>query len=264
MCSEYVLKIRPEAVEEALGTPIISHSNQTSWDMELRMGGRAPVIVAEGDKLYFETLRFPTSPFPNARLSGFRNQSDGNDFESRDEADKEITRIYDKKLWKEGFATKPLLTPMTRFREFAYWGERKGDAIDFEIPGEDVFFAASIGIGAHETKWEKARREKLGQPKPPQEQGFAIITHTATEEMLQVHQRLIVIFKAEDALGYLAINDPLERFQYIVDYRYAGHLKNEKQRTMAKGWDARVGKQIAKREREMNFRQALETEGVLA
>jgi putative SOS response-associated peptidase YedK len=247
MCSEYQVKTSTSDIQKALGTPVKLASGAIEWDKTIKFSTKAPVI--QNAKLGLELVErvFPVSPFPNSRLSGFENQSDGKDESTED--DKQIQRIYEKPRWKTPFAAHPLLVPMTGFTEYAYWGDRAGSALAFDIPKDEVFFAAAIGI-------------KPFVPKTGKEDGFSILTHTATEQMLEYHQRLIVLLRGKHAANYLEEMTPQERFEFLIENRYTGKLNISKTRNMAKGWEKRIPVQLAKLHRETQYRKTLKKEQV--
>lgn len=251
MCSEFQVRATPKEIEEAMAVALHNFSDETQkgtrWDKTVRMSGTAPVLIKHKEGLGISEKIFPVRPFPNARLSGFENQSDGGEAGELDEA--QVRRIYDVPLWKQGFATHPCLVPMTSFTEFAYWGPEMGSALKFEIPKEDIVFAAGLLV-------------KPYTPHGKPFDGFSIVTHTATEEMLQYHHRMVAVFKGQQALGYLDKMSPSERVEYILEHRYVGDLKVEKIRAMAKGWEKRIDKQKAKLHQELRFQAKLKEEHV--
>lgn len=249
MCSEYTLKTNPKQVEAALGIPIRNISGDTTWNQTVRIFTEGPIIKPVDDGAEFRTYIFPKSPFPNSRLSGFENQSDSGSDDVGDEDDKQIKRIYDKPRWGKPFASYPLLVPMTSFTEYAYWGDQKGAALSFAIPDEPVFFAAGMEI-------------KPFVPKTEKQNGFTILTHTATDQMLKYHQRLIVLLKPEFASEYLGEMSPKDRFKFLIENRYRGKLEVQKLRSMAKGWEKRISVQEAKLKRELTYRKTLDGEHI--
>jgi putative SOS response-associated peptidase YedK len=248
MCSEYTVKTKPREIEDVLGASVIDHAEAFEWGKTVKFFTQAPVIQKSGNHYELKLRTFPTSPFPNARLSGLEGQSDsGSDNDDVDEI--QIKRIYDMKLWKKGFTDDPVLIPMTEFTEFAYWGPNIGTAQGFKIPDEKVMFAAGIGL-------------KPYTPKGEQGDGHAMLTHTATEEMLETHHRLIVLLPAKVALEYLDEMNAIERFDYLIKNRYKGPLNENKVRNMGKGWEKRIENQERKLQNELRYREVLKKVGV--
>lgn len=248
MCSEFQVNTSSKQVQEVLGTPIKVATKDSSWDRTIKFSTPAPILQSSNEGLELTERVFPVSPFPNSRLSGFANQTDGKDEPSETE-DKQIKRIYDMPRWKKTFSEKPILVPMTGFTEYAYCGESEGAALSFSIPGTPVFFAAAIAI-------------RPFIPKTGQDNGFSILTHTATRQMLGYHHRLIVLLPPDRALEYLGEMSPSERFDFLIENRYTGELDAKKIRSMAKGWEKRAATQIQKRDRELAYRATLEKENV--
>lgn len=249
MCSEYTVKTSPKEIEEVLGKPVQNEAKDFEWGKTVRFFTKAPVLQKlEDDSLRLSLRIFPSSPMPNSRLSGLEGQSDGGT-ETEDIDEKQIKRIYDMKFWKIGFAVDPVLVPLSEFTEFAYWGSEIGTAQSFKIPGEKVQFAAGIGI-------------RPFAPKGDQGSAFSILTHTATDQMLQYHHRFIALFAAEKALGYLESMTPIERFDYVIEHRYQGELEVKKIRHMAKGWEKRIENQERKLKNELRYCEVLKANGV--
>lgn len=247
MCSEYTTKTSPKAVEKALGVPLLNWAENFEWGKTVKLYTQAPIIQRNGNRYELSEKVFPSSPMPNARLSGIGNQSDGND--SEEDEHTQIRRIYEMPRWKDAFENRPLIVPMSSFTEFAYWGDSAGTAQDFTISNEEVLFAAGIEIKPFTPKGEKS-------------DGFAILTHTATDQMLKYHQRLIVLLKPEDAITYLDVMSSKERFDFLIEKRYTSDLHVEKLRNMAKGWEKRIPVQTSKLEREHKYREVLRKEAV--
>ncbi len=247
MCSEYQLHTSPEEVAEELDQPVINKAKNFNWDSRIGFFREAPVVQKNKDgELEFALKIFPTKPMPNSRLSGLEGQTE----DSVNEVDhRQIKRIYEMKLWKDGFAKHPLLIPMTEFTEFAYWGKKIGSALSFTIPKNKVMFAAGLAI-------------KPFTPEGPPHSGFSIITHTATEQMFDYHHRLIVLLESHLALGYLEEMTPQDRFNYIIENRYLGDFDVHKIRNMAKGWEKKVDRQQHKLNQELKYREVLKQNNV--
>jgi len=235
MCAEYTVKTSARKIQERLGLPV-REEQTVHFPDRIKFTNSAPVLIA-GSRLVEKI--FPANPFPNARLSGV---------DDADETDQDIRRIYDVPLWKKSFSDSPALVPMTAFFEPVYWGKDIGTVQKFEVPKTDLFFVAGMLI-------------KPRVPARPGLDGFSLLTHTATKQMMQYHQRLVTILKPDVALKYLEPMSPQERFDFLIENRYTGELDVEKDRNMAKGWEKRVAQQEAKRHREEAYRAALQREG---
>ncbi len=248
MCSEFTTFISAEKIANALGAQFVRAPDHADWSPLVKMHTKAPVVSRTDQGLSLEVKIFPSSPLPNARLSGIGNQSDGHEEEAGDEV--QIRRIYDLPRWKDGFKNHPVLIPMANFHEFAYWGDQEGTALSFSIPQTEGFFAAGITF----RPWS---------PKGDNHSAFTILTHTATEQMLQYHHRLVVVLPQDQALTYLEPMSPLERFEFLIENRYTGPLEVQKVRNMAKGWDKRAPAQNRKLDSEKRYREILIKEDVL-
>jgi putative SOS response-associated peptidase YedK len=245
MCAEYQIRASQKRIEEALEQRLRNETDKKVWDQHVKLTMHVPVIESDGEGYKICERVFPANPFPNSRLSGVEPRS-----ETGDEI--EFKRIYDMPTWKQGFKTERCLAVATRFLEAVYWGEKPGTVQGFQIPDRDVFFIAAIGI-------------KPNVPKTGRRDGVSLLTHTATEQMLKFHHRLLVLLKPEDALGYLEFDSesrPSEIFDYLIEKRFTGRLNVTEERKMAKGWNKRGPAQEIKLQREQHYVKALKAEGV--
>ena len=250
MCSQFTSPKNPKAIEKSLGTKIEQSQLDFEWGKEIRFHTQTPVVMKDkSGKLKLEMRTFPVSPMPNARMSGLKGQTDGNDKGDIDE--RQIERIYEKPLWKHGFEHDPLVIPMASFKEFAYWGPEIGSALAFKVPSEEVLFAAGFGI-------------KTFTPAGPQGTGVSLITHVADDEMIMHHFRRICILPAAKVSEYLSAMSGQERFDCLSNHIYTGPLEYGVERAMAKGWEKRIEAQTQKLERELTYRETLKKEGVTA
>lgn len=241
MCSEYQTKTTPKDIIRALGVPVIDNAGNFEWGKPVKMFSEAPVIARNATaQLEMSLSTFPASPLPNARLSALEGQTDGPDDKDLDTV--QIKRIYETKRWKEGIESHPVVIPGSRFLEFAYWGPHFGDGMSFRIPDEPVMFIAGIRFNAFK----------------PKVFGHALLTHTATEQMLEIHHRLVVLLRTKHVLGYLEPMSAKDRFDYVMEHRYTGDLDIQTERSMAKGWDKKVDLQEAKLQRELRYREVLQ------
>jgi putative SOS response-associated peptidase YedK len=239
MCSEYHVKTKINEIADELGVPIKTSLENTSWDQRIKFTLPAPVIAKKENEFRLGELIFPAQPFPNSRLSQIKE-------------DDQIVRIYDIPLWKQSFKQFPCIVPMTSFLEPAYWGKNAGEVIEFTPPKESLFFVPGIVI--------KPRVPATGKLN-----GFSLLTHTASEQMLSYHHRLLVLLKPDAAVEYLNLGpdiDPEERFNFLIENRYLPEFKTAKSRHMAKGWEKRVDQHLAALEDENAYRSALQLEQV--
>jgi putative SOS response-associated peptidase YedK len=245
MCAEYQVTASNKKIQEALGIPLTDDElGKPNSNNRIKLSTPAPVVYLKNGLPILGQKIFPVNPFPNSRLSSLANGA-----EDEVPTDKDIKRIYDTPLWKKSFAENPVLIPMTSFFEPVYWGKDIGTVQEFKVPGEDVFFTAGMLI-------------KPRIPKSDSLDGFSIFTHTATDQMLRYHQRLVVILKPEAAAAYLDEMSPQQRFDFLIENRYRDELEVSKDRTMAKGWDKKIAVQEAKLRREQAYIDTLKTEQV--
>lgn len=238
MCSEYQVKITLKEMEEELKAPVNSSSEKMRWDQRTRFTMQAPVIRKKEKGFEVEELIFPAQPFPNSRLSQVKEED-------------QVVRIYDIPLWKQSFKQAPCLVPMTSFLEPAYWGEKAGHVIEFFPPEDKLLFVPGIVI--------KPRVPATGKLN-----GFSLLTHTASKQMLAYHHRLLVLLKPEAAVSYLNLGeiDPQERFNFLIENRYVPEFKTTISRSMAKGWEKRVEQHLNALDDEKSYRSTLNQEQV--
>lgn len=246
MCAEYQVTTSNRKIQEALGIPLSDDDlGKPNSNKRIRLSMPAPVVLLnrEGLPTVSEKI-FPVNPFPNSRLSGLAHGS-----EDEVPTDREVRRIYEVPLWKKSFSENPILIPMTGFFEPVYWGNDIGTVQEFTVPGSEVFFAAGMLI-------------KPRIPKSDSLNAFSIFTHTATDQMLKYHQRLVVILKPGTEAGYLDEMSPQQRFEFLIENRFEDELSVTKDRTMAKGWEKKVTVQTAKLNREQAYLETLKDEKI--
>ena len=255
MCSDYLVHTNQDEIEKAIGTSIVNKSPKDEWANHVRLTSMAPVLSLAGENIELHENRFPKYPFPNARLSGLKNSHDSAETEPSNAANSpshvtEIKRIYELPTWL-GFKTQRRLAVMTSFTEFAYWGPQKGFSVEFTIPDSPVFFAAAVGLE------EKRASGQWNE--------FAILTHTATPQMLEFHHRLVVLLTKEAAIQYLRggeLRSPEEKFNELVAIRYVGPLIAKPVKPMAPAWKTRINAQLYKLKQEESYVAALKAEGI--
>lgn len=241
MCSEYIVKTTAEEIAESIDDIVKIISKEKSWNKRIKMSLTAPLIEKQNGELVLTEGVFPTpSPFPNSRMSDLKV--------NRKTGEEELVRIYDVPSWKEGFAHAPCLIPMSSFIEPVYWGENIGAAMNFSSKKDPVLFVAGLRM---------IRNPKLDK----RDAGFSLITHTASEQMLQYHHRLVALIEPKQAIDWLDEDlTPQERFNYLLKNRYVPEFEVEKDRMMAKKPQSRIDEQNEKLKEEMRYRQFLEDE----
>ncbi len=244
MCAEYHIKAKFKDIEKILGQTVTNISSRDEWDTRVKMTVAAPALKIHDGKLQLDEFVFPANPFPNARMSQLESNKVKAEMIETDDQIVPITRVP---LWKSSFHKFPCIVPMTSFLEPVYWGDHQGEVVEFTDPHSEVFFVAGIFI--------KPRVPSTGKLN-----GFALLTHTASEQMLKYHHRMIVLLRPEDCLDYLKANLSSEqRYEFLIKKRYAPKFKVSVKRKMAKGWEKRVEKHAAALADEMKYVHRLET-----
>ena len=246
MCAEYQIKATISEIQAELGFPIQKICPADSWSTRIKMSLAAPVIGVKEGEIRLNELIFPVDPFPNARLS----QLESNKTEVAD-AEDQIVRIYDIPLWKAGFEKYPCLVPMTSFFEPTYWGPFRGDVVEFRDPEHKILFVPSFLI-------------KPREPATGKLNGFSLLTHTASKQIVGYHHRLLVFLEPQRALAYLKMEDLTaeERFEFLLAYRYVPDFNVSFDRVMAKNWERRVEDHEHALANENRYVEALKREGV--
>ncbi len=247
MCSEYHIKTNLMEIADELKTAIKTSVAKPEWDQRIKFSLSAPVIAKKENEIRLGELIFPVQPFPNSRLSQVKEEG-------------QVVRIYDVPLWKQGFSKFPCIVPMTSFLEPAYWGPNAGQIVEFSPPQGKLFFVPGFLI-------------KPRVPASGKLNAFTLLTHTASEKMLQYHHRLLVLLEPEAALEYLNLSDdarpahatltPEDRFNFLIKNRFVPDFKTAKSRHMAKGWEKRVDQHLTALENEKAYLSTLSHEQVL-
>lgn len=94
--------------------------------------------------------------------------------------------------------------------------------------------------------------------------GFSMLTHTPTEQMLQYHQRMLVFLKPAQARQWLEESDfsAEDRLRFLLDQRYLPNLEVIVDRQMAKGWEKRQKEHLHKLDAEKRYLNFLRDEGI--
>lgn len=243
MCSEYILKTRIEEFQDAFEDMIVNLSGAQQWERRVRLSERAPLIELQNDKLVLTEAQFPAPPpFPNSRISDLKI-----DYKTGEE---KLMRIYELPTWKRGFTEARCLIPLTAFVEPAYWGPSAGSAMTFSSQEDPVLFVAGIRI------LNPKSMDKTGA-------GFSLITHTASKQMLEYHQRLVVLLKAKDGLQWIQ-NDgtPEEKLKFLLEKRYMPTFAVDKDRNLAKVWEKKKDLHAQKLSHEKSYAEFLQIEGL--
>lgn len=250
MCSEYHVKTNIEELLEPLNASV--DSNATAWDKRIKFTTQAPVLRWTQDKLKLEELVFPANPFPNARLSQIQSNKVSK-VEKSGVDEEQIVRIYEVPIWKDGFAKHPCLVPMTSFFEPAYWGDSAGKIVEFRDRKRKVQFVPGFIL-------------KPRVPSTGKYNGFALLTHTASDQMLDYHHRQIVHLEPEAGLEYLQreFKSAEDRFNFVIDNRVHPDFETNIERPMAKGWDKRVDQHLVSLDEEKAYLKTLLKEKVKA
>ena len=231
-------KTSNRAVEEALEVSVRNLTDSATWDNRVRLTNSTPILFQPLDEIHLQNAIFPSQPFPNARLSSLM-------------PDGQISRIYEKRTWAEGFEKYRCVVPMTSFLEPVYWGDDAGSWMEFRLPKDRLIFAAAIRI-------------RPFNPPTGKVNGFSLLTHTASEQMLKYHHRLLVLLEAEGARDWLSGGhiDAQTKFDALLSQRYIPKFDVTCPRKLAKGWEKRTETHLESLAEETVYIEALHAEGV--
>lgn len=249
MCAEYKVSSTVVQIRKQLNASVTNHSTNSEWNLRVKMTLRAPVLQMNSGEIELVEMVFPANPFPNARLSQLNSNKSGNEVAPDDDG---VTRIDQIPLWKTGFNKFPCVVPMTSFLEPAYWGTQAGKVVEFSDPENEVLFVPSILI----------------RPRVPPTSilnGFSLLTHTASDQMLHYHHRLLMFLRPHKAASYLKLGSEIssdERIEFLLENRHVPQFKTSIDREMANGWRSRVEKHEAALRSEQRYSAALQREGI--
>lgn len=191
---------------------------------------RAPVLVAEGGRRSLGTMQFGLVPrwsqgprvnfaTHNARLM------------SVDEKTRRAVAIYQKPTWRDPFARRHCLVPMTKFVEPIYTGPMAGNMVAFHPRGGDVMAAAGL--------WDEWVQRESGEVLTT----FTVLTDDPVAHIAQMGHDRTPVFLSENRFDqWLAAESkkPAEWIPFLREGRREIDWTEDIDRPLAKGWEKRA------------------------
>jgi len=231
MCAQFeTVNVDPTRVAEALRSRYVGSG--VAWASRIVPHTPAPVVTWSQGERTLEAMRFSLVPAwskearpkfatYNARLSSY------------DEKTKREVPIYQKPTWREPFAKKHCLVPMTEFIEPSYTGPLAGNMLKFFRDGGLMLVAAGI--------WEEWKDKATGEIID----SFAIITDEPDPVVVNYGHDRMPLFLDEKAWdGWLEPKaaTPKEFVEFLKANRAKVEFKVEKDRPLKAGWEKRAPK----------------------
>lgn len=191
---------------------------------------RAPVLVADRGQRTLVTMQFglvPSwSPEPRVRFATHNAR-----LMSIDEKTHRDVAIYHKPTWRDPFARRHCLVPMTKFVEPIYTGPMAGNMVAFHPRGGDVMAAAGL--------WDEWVNKESGDMLTT----FTVLTDDPVAHIAQMgHDRTPVFLPESRFDQWLAAESkkPAEWIPFLREGRREIDWAEDIDRPLAKGWEKRA------------------------
>ena len=243
MCAEYRILVKPEEIAEKFEQEFYNLTSLKTFDEHVRLYGEAPVLLIKDHRPVIQSMRFslkpPGTPYPtfNARLLSW------------DDKAKKIVHIYEKPTWKKPFAQQRALVPLSAFIEPVYTSEHAGKMMRFSEKHGSVLFCPAL--------YDESIDKKTGEIY----QGFALILTTPSDFVQKIgHHRQPLFLKPKEGLRWLQEGslNYADGMDLLTHHAYQPELSVETERSMAKGWEKRIGESEHKLAKEKEFMKNLE------
>ena len=216
MCARFGLKIEADRLRD-LGVSV--HSSIQMLDEDYLPYKKAAVVVKTSDGLKLTPMSFSLVPSwskePKVKFATHNAR---------------IETITEKPAWRDSFANKHCLVPMTYFCESVYQGPHAGHVISFSRENPQLLFAAGIfDVWANpETK------EQL--------YSFAIITKDPSAFILDNgHDRTPLFLNFEDGKEWLNLRaSEKEMVDFLLSKNVVPNLSVTRDRPLKPGWEKRI------------------------
>ena len=216
MCARFGLKIEADKLREL---DISVHSSILVLDEDYLPYKKAAVIVQTPDGLKLTPMIFSLVPSwskePRVKFATHNAR---------------IETITEKPAWREPFATKHCIVPMTYFCESVYEGPHAGHVISFGPENSELLFAAGI----FDVWVNPETKEQL--------YSFAIITKDPSVFILENgHDRTPIFLKFEDAKEWLNLRgSEKEMVDFLLSKNVFPDLSVTRDRPLKPGWEKRI------------------------
>lgn len=191
---------------------------------------RAPVMVAEGGRRSLVAMQFGLVPSwskePRVKFATHNAR-----LMSVDEKTKKPVAIYEKPTWRDPFARRHCLVPMTKFVEALYTGPLAGNMVAFSARGGDVLAAAGL--------WDEWVQKESGDVLTT----FTVLTDEPAAHIAQMGHDRTPVFLPEsrfDAWLDAGSKKPAEWVPFLREARREIDWTEEVDRPLAAGWEKRA------------------------
>lgn len=218
MCASYLIK-KKDRNRNGILAEVRSDDFEQFYDQLIVPRTPAPVFIRRAEGVALASMQFSLLPSwskePKVKFATHNAR---------------IESITEKPTWKEAFAKRHCLVPLTHFIEPIYDGEFAGHMVAFHARGDDWLIAAGI--------WETWVNRATGEVT----ESFAIITTEPPEYIARMgHDRCPLFLSQNKQQLWLDSNGqrPAEMVQFLLDSRDELEFGAESFRPMRPGWEKR-------------------------
>lgn len=218
MCASYLIK-KKDRTRAGIITEVRSDDFEQFYDQLIVPRAPAPVVLLKGHAVALTPMQFSLLPAwskePKVKFATHNAR---------------IETITEKPTWKDSFAKRHCLVPLTHFVEPIYEGEFAGHMVAFHRSNEDWLMAAGI--------WESWIDKRTGEVI----ESFAIITTEPPEYIArQGHDRCPVFLRQEFQRQWLeaAAQSPSVMVDFLLKSQDQIEFGAESFRPMKSGWEKR-------------------------
>ncbi len=218
MCASYLIK-KKDRNRNGIIAEVRSDDFEQFYDQLIVPRAKAPVVLLDRQVVLLAPMQFSLLPSwskePQVKFATHNAR---------------IESITEKPTWKDAFAKRHCLVPLTHFIEPIYDGEFAGHMVSFHTRSEDWMMAAGI--------WESWVDKRTGEVT----ESFAIITAEPPEYIARMgHDRCPVFLKAGEQRQWLesAGSNPGEMVRFLLQARDQIEFGAESFRPMRPGWEKR-------------------------
>ena len=217
MCASYLIK-KKDRTRTGIITDVRSDDFEQYYDQLIVPRSPAPVLLLDRKVVTVSRMQFSLLP-SWSKEPKFQFATHNARIES----------IFEKPTWKDAFAKRHCLVPLTHFIEPIYDGEFAGHMVGFHSGDEKWLMAAGI--------WETWVNRATGEVT----ESFAIITTEPPEYIARMgHDRCPVFVSANHQREWLELQaPPQEMVQFLKSSQDQVDFGAESFRPMRPGWEKR-------------------------
>ncbi len=218
MCASYLIK-KKARTRLGITAEIRSDDFEQYFEQLIVPRAKAPVVLLDRKVVALTSMQFSLLPSwskePKVKFATHNAR---------------IESITEKPTWRDAFAKRHCLVPLTHFVEPIYDGEFAGHMVAFHERSDQWLMAAGI--------WESWVDRSTGEVT----ESFAIITTEPPEYIARMgHDRCPVFVATESQLQWLesAGKEPKEMVRFLLDSQDQVEFGAESFRPMRPGWEKR-------------------------